>query len=245
MAVEPKPGLVDAKSSMRLGVELSAEALASAPYLYYDNGRRPGVGKVAFPEDHYIYRRFDNAIVKPIGKELPFKIGDTVDVLKYIKDVKVGGERACIVARTARGVVAGFVGKNAVVRLTDIWDMVFGSESVVKATPFNPVYVDNKPASATNIGANVVLQLDAKVAAPCVHQYIILDKGSEAGVKIGDFFRVVDRERPDRLTEELTEAQVLNVTPKSSTLVLQKVYSERLKPGDRAYLSFRAADKID
>ncbi|MDR2591501.1 MAG: hypothetical protein LBC59_01675 [Chitinispirillales bacterium] len=242
----PKTGLIDAKSSMRLGVELSAEALAAAPYLYYDNGKRPGVGKVAYPKDHYIYRRFDNVVVKPIGGELPFKNGDTVDVLKYIKNVKVGGERACLVARIARGVVFAFVGDNAVVRLTDMWGKVTGSESVVRATPFIPVYVDNKPAGGgANIGANVILQLDATVAAPYMHQYIVLDKGSEAGVKIGDFFRVVDKERHDRLTEELVEAQVLNVTPKASTLLLQKIYRERLKPGDRAYLSFRAAAKID
>jgi hypothetical protein len=230
---------------MRFGVELSAEALAAAPYLYYDNGRRPGVGRVAYPEDRYIYQRFDNVVVKPVGRELPFKTGDTVDVLRYIKRVKVGGERTCLVARAARGVVFRFVGKSAVVRLTDIWGKVAGSELVVQAAPFVPVYVDNKPASAANIGASVVMQLDMTVAAPYLPQYIILDRGSEAGVKIGDFFRVEDRERADRLTEELVEAQVLNVTSRASTLVLQKVYKERLKPGDRAYLSFRAADRID
>jgi hypothetical protein len=242
----PKSGIIDAKPTMRLGVELSAEALAAAPYLYYDNGRRPGVGRVAYPKDHYIYRRFDNVVVKPIAGELPFKNGDSVDVLKYIKNVKVGGERACLMARTARGVVFAFVGDNAVVRLTDVWGSVIGSEAVVPATRFIPLYVDNEPSkSAANIGANVIMQLDATIAVPYMQQYIIIDKGSDAGIKPGDFFRVVDKERPDRLTEELAEAQVLNVTPKASTLLLQKIYRERLKPGDRAYLSFRAAAKID
>jgi len=228
---------------MRLGVELSAEALAAAPYLYYDNGRSPGVGKVMPPEDRDVYQRFDNMVVKPIGKVLPFKMGDTVDVLKYIKRIKVDGERTCLVARAARGVVLGFAGKNAVVKLTDMWDKVSGSERVVQYTPFIPLYIDNKKASGTaDIKASVIMHLDVTVA-PGLHQYIILDKGSEAGVEVGDFFRVTDRKRSNYFSEELVEAQVLNVTAKASTLVLQKVYRERLKYGDEARLSFRAAAK--
>ena len=239
----PKSGVLDAASSMRLGVELSAEALAAAPYLYYNNGKSPGVGRVAPPKDRYVYQRFDNVVVKPIESMLPFKMGDTVDVLKYIKRLKVGGQRTCLVARAARGVVLGFAGKNAVVKLTDVWDKVIGSERVVQSTPFIPVYIDNKKASGmADIRASVILHLDVTVA-PTMHQYIILDKGSEAGVEIGDFFRVTDRKRPNYFSEELVEAQVLNVTPKASTLVLQKVYRERLKYGDEARLSFRAAPK--
>jgi len=228
---------------MRLGVELSAEALAAAPYLYYNNGKSPGVGRVVPPENRDIYQLFDNIIVKPIGNMLPFKMGDTVDVLKYIKRLKVGGERTCLVARAARGVVLGFAGKNAVVKLTDMWDKVTGSERVAQSTPFIPVYIDNKRANgAADIMASVIMHLDVTVA-PTMHQYIIIDKGSEAGVEIGDFFRVTDRRRTNYFSEELVEAQVLNVTAKASTLVLQKVYNERLKYGDEARLSFRAAPK--
>jgi len=238
----PKSGVIDAASSMRLGVELSAEALAAAPYLYYNKGRNPGVGRVAFPKERDIYQRFDKVTVEPIKKELPFKTGDTVDVLKSIKKIKVGGEKARLVARTARGIVLGFAGKNAVIRLTDMWGKVEGSERVVKYTPFIPVYFDDKPASGADVKAKVVLHVDGSVT-PYMHQYIVLNKGSEAGVKLGDFFKVMDRKRPDRIPEELVEAQVLNVTAKASTLVLQKVYRERLRLGDEAGLSFRAADK--
>ncbi len=174
---------------------------------------------------------------------MPFKIGDTVDVLKPIRKIKIGGERAQLVARTARGMVLGFAGKNAVIRLVDVWGKVVGSERVAQSTPFIPIYIDNKPASSGgNIKATVILHLDGAVM-PYMHQYIIVDKGSEAGVKVGDFFKVVDKEHPNRFSEELVEAQALNVTAKASTLVLQKVYSDRLKHGDEAYLSFRAAAK--
>jgi len=255
----PKSGVVDAESSMRLGVELSVEALAAAPYLHYDKGRKPGSGKVARPKDRAVYQRFDKVIVKPamkIGlwhnadlkkdkaaKEPSFKIGDTVDVLKSIRRVKVGGESARLVARTARGVVLGFAGKKAVVLLTDMWGKVTGSERVALAKPFLPVYIDVKPDSdAGNIKASVVLRVD-KTVTPYMHQYIVVDKGSEAGVKVGDFFKVTDRKRPNSFSEELVEAQALSVTAKASTLLLQQVYSERLKRWDEANLSFRAAEK--
>ena len=228
---------------MRLGVELSAEALAAAPYLYYDKGRKPGVGKVAAPKDRDIYLRFDKVIVRPIVKEPPFKIGDTVDVLRTMKKIKVGGESARLVARAARGVVLGFAGKNAVVRLDDVWGKVAGSERVAPSTPFIPVYIDIKPAGgAEDVKASVILHIDKSVT-PYLHQYIVVDKGSEAGVKVGDFFKVTDRKRSNYYSEELVEAQALNVTAKASTLVLQKVYKERLKRGDEANLSFRAAEK--
>jgi hypothetical protein len=238
----PESGIIDAESSARNGVELSVEALAAAPYLHYDNGKSPGAGRVAPPKEREMFQRFDRVTVKPIGKELPFKTGDTVDVLRLVKRVKVGGERARLVVRTARGIVVGFAGKNAVVLLTDMWGTVTGSERVAQAVPFIPVYIDDKPASLADVKARVVLHLDRSVA-PFMLQYIVIDKGSEAGVKLGDFFKVMDRERHNRLSEKLVEAQVLNVTAKASTLVLQKVYRERLNFRDEAYLSYRAATK--
>jgi len=227
---------------MRLGVELSAEALAAAPYLYYNKGKSPGVGIVAYPKEGDIYQRFDKVIVKSVKKKLPFQVGDTVDVLKSIRGVKVGGERTRLVARTARGVVLGFAGKRAVVILTDVWGTVAGSERVVQATPFIPVYIDKKPGDIENlVKATVILHLNDGAVLPYMHQYVIVDKGAEAGIKVGDFFKVVEREGPNNLSENLAEAQVLNVTSKASTLLLQKVYKDRLRSGDEAYLSFRAA----
>jgi hypothetical protein len=240
---EPKRDVVDAKPSMRLGVELSAEALAAAPYLYYNDGKNPGIGRVVPPQDRNVYQLFDRVTVKPIGgNELSsLKEGDTVDLLRAIKKVKVSGTRTRLVARTARGVVLGFAGKDAVVRLVDIWGKVAGYERVVKSTPFVPVYIDNKPtAPKVDIKARVVLYLDKSVV-PYMQQYIVVDKGSDAGVRLGDFFRVKDKERSNHLSEELVEAQVLNVTEKASTLLLHKVHNDRLRFGDEAYLSFRAA----
>jgi len=242
-AVMPKSGIVDAASTMRLGVELSAEALAAAPYLHYDNGKSPGVGRVLPPKDRDIYLRFDKVMVEPVRKELPLKTGDTVDLLKSIKKIKVGGERARLVGRVARGIVLGFAGKNAIVSLIDVWDKVEGFERVARSTPFIPVYIDNKPAGGAEVKAKVVLHLDGGSVAPYMHQYVVLDKGSEAGVKLGDFFTVTDRARPNRMPEELAEAQVLNVTAKASTLLLQKVHNDRLRLGDEAHLSFRAVEK--
>jgi hypothetical protein len=241
--VAPKRDVVDAKSSMRLGVELSAEALAAAPYLYYNDGKNPGIGRVVPPQDRNVYQRFDRVAVKPVGgNELSsLKAGDTVDLLRSIKRVKVSGTRTRLVVRTARGVVLGFAGKDAIIRLVDVWGKVAGYERVVKSTPFIPVYIDNQPAAPkVDIKARVVLYLDRSVV-PYMQQYIVVDKGSDAGVRLGDFFRVMDQERSKYLSEELVEAQVLNVTAKASTLLLHKVHNDRLRFGDEAYLSFRAA----
>jgi cell shape-determining protein MreC len=105
-----------------------------------------------------------------------------------------------------------------------------------------PVYFDNKPEKKQDIKARVMMRVDNTIS-PYMHQYIVINKGSEAGVKLGDFFKVMDREHPKRFAEALVEAQAVNVTGKSSTLLLQKVYRERLGNMDEAYLNFRAAVK--
>lgn len=244
MAAVPSTGIIDAESSMRYGVELSAEALAAAPYLYYNKGKVPGAGKVMYPGNNGFYKPYDNVMVEPTWKRaVPFKVGDTVDVLRQMGKIKIGGQRTRLVARVARGAVVGFVGKRVVVRLVDVWDTVVGSERIAKAVPFVPFYVDNKPVDKEpDIKARVVARVGGTIS-PYMHQYVVINKGSDAGIRLGDFFKVFSAEHPKRLTEALVEAQVVNVTDKASTLLIQKVYSDRLSLRDEAYLSFRAAVK--
>jgi hypothetical protein len=246
VAAAPSTGIIDAESSMRLGVELSAEALAAAPYIFYGKGKEPGVGRVAPSRDRSFYQRYDKVLVRPTwkkGKPSPFKAGDTVDVLRSVKKLKIGKERVCLVARTARGAVVGFAGNMAIVLLTDVWDRVSGSERLVPTTRFIPVYFDNKPDDkGQGLKARVITRVDNTIS-PYMHQYIVLNKGADAGVKLGDFFKVMDRAHPKRFAEALVEAQAVNVTGKSSTLLLHKIYNERLNPRDEAYLNFRAAVK--
>jgi hypothetical protein len=246
VAAVPSTGIIEAESSMRLGVELSAEALAAAPYIFYGKGKEPGAGRVAPHRDRSFYQRYDKVVVKPTwkkGESPPFKVGDTVDVLRSLKKLKIGKERVRLAVRAARGAVVGFADNMALVLLIDVWDKVSGSERIAPAASFVPVYFDNKPDDkGQGIKARVIMCVDNTIS-PYMHQYIVLNKGSEAGVKLGDFFKVMDREHPKRFAEALVEAQAVNVTGKSSTLLLQKVYRERLNPRDEAYLSFRAAVK--
>jgi hypothetical protein len=211
--------------------------------LYFNYGKRPGEGKVAKPKHRDLYQCFDKVYVKPTGGvDLTFKVGDTVDVLRPLRSIKVDGYAGRVVARTGRGVVVGFAGRRAVVQLTSLWGKVLGSERIAKAEAFAPVYCDHIPAQNNPLKATVIMHLDNTIT-PYMHQYLIVDKGSADGVKVGDFFRVVDRERPKRLSEDLIEAQVVSVASKASVLVIQKIYKERLSAGDEAFLSFRAAAK--
>jgi hypothetical protein len=226
---------------MRLGTEISAKALASAPYLITDRAAKPGQGRVIKPTGQAIFLQFDRVTVAPAGKTFAFKAGDTVDVLAKPRRVSFNGKSARLVTRVGRGVVVGYAGKRAVVTLTDLWNQISGGESIARSASFAPLYSgDRLAAPDTKIQASVVMRVEDSTA-PYLHQYVIIDKGADDGVKLGDFFRVMERERPNKLSELLLEGQTVNVTAGSATLVVQKLHKDRLQPGDEAFLNYRAA----
>jgi len=234
-----QPSIIDAESSMRLGTEISAKALASAPYLIFDRRVKPGQGKVLKAKDQIAFMRFERITVVPTGQKLTFKSGDTVDVLSKPKPVPFKGKSARLVARKGRGVVAGYAGNRAVVILIDLWSDITGGESIAKSASFTPHYSDRLAAPDTKIQASVVMRVENSVA-PYLLQYIIIDRGADDGVKLGDFFRVMDRERPYILSEQLLEGQAVNVTASSATLVVHKLHKDHLSVGDEAFLSYRS-----
>jgi hypothetical protein len=236
-----QPSIIDAESSMRLGTEISAKALASAPYLITDPAVKPGQGRIIKPTGQAIFLQFDRVTVTPTGKAFAFKAGDTVDVLAKPRRVSFNGKSARLVTRVGRGVVAGYAGKRAVVTLTDLWSQISGGESIARSASFAPLYSgDRLAAPDTKIQASVVMRVEDS-ATPYLNQYVIIDKGADDGVQLGDFFRVMERERPNKLSELLLEGQTVNVTAGSATLVVQKLHKARLQPGDEAFLNYRAA----
>lgn len=222
-----------------MGTEISAKALASAPFLHFDRRALPGEGKVMPPKDRTVFQQFDRVTVKPTGKKLTFKAGDTVDVLNKMRWVSFKGKPALVTVRVGRGVVVGYAGKRAVVNLYELWGAVNGGESIAKAVSFAPLASERLTASDGEVKASVVLRVE-ETGRPYLHQHIIIDKGSEAGVRMGDFFKIVEKAAPDRLSEEIMKAQVVNVSASSATLVVQKLRRGQVAAGDEAILSFRS-----
>jgi len=236
------PSLILAGSNMRLGTEISARALATAPYLHFDRNALPGEGKVMPPKGRTVFQQFDRITVKPLGRKLSFGVGDTVYVVNKMRWVSFKGRPALITVRVGSGVVLGYAGKSAVVSLNEIWGEINGGESIAKAASFKPLQSERLTAPETEVRASVVLRVEETVV-PYLHQYIIIDKGSEAGVRPGDFFSIMEKARPNRLSEELMKGQVVNVSSNSATLVIQKLRHSRVSAGDEAVLSFRSEPK--
>jgi hypothetical protein len=220
----------------RRGTELSAQALASAPYI---SDAAVGHGKIEVPKGRAAYQQFDRVLVKPVGKaELEFKAGDTVDVISSRARAKFNGVSVRVVSRKGRAVVEEFVGSKAVIRLIEMWGVVEGGESIAATTRFYPIYCDDLAAPPTQINASVAIRIGETVT-PYLHQYFIIDKGSADGVMLGDFFKVKEKKPSGQLSEEVLEAQVVSVSPSSATLVIQKLAKNSLKAGDHAFLSRR------
>ena len=218
--------------------------MASAPYLHFDRESRPGEGKVMRPKDRTVYQQFDRVMVKPTGKKkFAYKAGDTLDLVNRVRWISFKGRPALLTARVGRGVVVGYAGDRMVLSLNEIWGVVDGGESVAEVTHFEPFRCENLTTSDWGtIKATVVMRVEETVL-PYLHQYIIIDKGSDSGVRLGDFFKVMEKPAKNRLSEPLLEAQVINVSPSSATLVVQKLHKNSVSPGDHAFLSFRSEAK--
>lgn len=238
--VQSETGIIDVESSMRLGTEISAEALASAPYLHFDRRKLPGEGRILPPKDRTVFQLFDRVTVKPSGRKLTVITGDTVDVFNKMRWFSFRGKPALLTKRVGRGVVVGYAGDRAVVSLHDIWGPISGGESIAKTAAFQAFQCERLTESgAGSIKASVVQRVE-DTATPYLHQYLIIDKGTGAGVKLGDFFSVMERARPNKLSEELLKGQVVNVSSTSATLVVQKLRRDQVSVGDEAVLSLRS-----
>jgi len=234
----------EAQNVLHRGMEISAEALASAPYLFFERDAkgylRPGSAKLENVKEKAAYQKFDRVLVK-LSEKVNYKAGDTVDVVSSDRLIKFRGQSAQIVTRKGRAVVEEFVGsKKLVIRLTYMWGVITGGESIVPSVSFSPIYCDNLVVPDTKIQASVVTRIGETVT-PYLHQFFIIDRGADDGVRLGDFFRVRENKPADQLSEELLEGQVVNVTPVSATLVVQKLFKGSLNLGDHAFLSRRLA----
>lgn len=235
-----QPAMIDAESTMRLGTELSAQALATAPFMYFDRLSALGDGKLLRPQNRAaIYHPFDRITVKPTSGAV-YRIGDTVDVLNVGRPISVNGRTGRLITRTGRAVVLGAAGRRMVIQLTEKWGQIEGGERIVKTAQFTPVYTDTRPApDIPQIRGNVAARVE-NTATPYLQQYLIINRGSADGVMIGDFFRVRERERTNRLSEDVLEAQVVNVTENTATLIVVKLHKHHLDIGDAVFLSMRA-----
>ena len=236
------PAFIDAGGGPRGGTEISAHALASAPFLVFSRDDWPGEGKLVLTKDRAVVKPLDRVTVHPAGKNgFSVGLGDTVDVLAGKRRVSFKGTGALLAVRAGRGVIVGFSGKEKrqrlIIRMIDVWGLVEGGESIAKSKRFAPVYSGSLTASEIELQAKVALRIDDTVI-PYMNQYVIIDKGAADGVRLGDFFRVTKA----RQGEDVFEGQVVNVSDRSATLVIIKVYSERADIGDDAYLNMRAAE---
>lgn len=222
-------------------ISISSELLASSAFLWTEKDSRgyvlPGNGVVDKPDGKAAYQLHEKISVKPVG-EANYKLGDTVDILRPIKLVSFKGKTANLVKRTGMAVVEGHSGSRLVVSIVQMWDLIKGGERIAPAASFDPISLDSLVVPQNNLQASVVMRVE-KTVAPYLHQSFIIDKGSDDGVKLGDHFKVFEKQKDDSLSEELLVGLVSNVTPSASTLVILKLYRGRLKKGDQAFLTHR------
>ena len=235
----------DDANVLRHETEISAEELATVPFLLFERDSKgrllPGNGTIERPRNSGVYQLHNKILVRPSGKD-SYKLGDTVDVLKSVRNITFKGKTAQIVRRKGRAVVVGHSGSRIVIQLTHMWGIIQGGERIAPAASFKPISRDLTAVGAdSKIQATVVARVE-ETPSPYLHQFIIIDKGTNDGINLGDFFKVFEKETKDNLSEELLEAQVVNVSSNSSTLVIRKMFRKTLNVGDQAFLSHKSVE---
>ncbi len=224
---------------------VTPELMASSAFLWTEKDAKgyilPGNGTVVKPKDKAAFQLYDNVQVSPVGKS-NYKLGDTVDFISSIRLVSFKGKTANLVKRCGKGIVEGHSGKGLEVGIIQMWGVIKGGERIVSAEKFQEISADSLAAPEKNIQAKVVTRVD-ETGAPYLHQMFIIDKGSDDGVRLGDYFTVFEKKTDDSTSKELLVAQVINTASKSSTLVILKLNQSHLEKGDEAFLSLRLVQK--
>jgi LysM repeat protein len=232
-------------SSLRQRSLLSPAYFASAPFLWTQKDARgnryPGNGTVKKPTDREAYQRFDILNIE-LFKDVSYEKNDTIDIYTSIKFFHYKNAPANLVKRTGRACVREVNEKTMRAQLIDMWDVIKGDERIAPALSFEPLEIDTITEPDISFEAEVFTRAE-ETESPYPFQTVILDRGKEDGVKIGDIFALYHRIENGSPQFSMV-GYIVNVTQNSSSMSIMSIAINRVSEGDRAILIKRSVFSI-
>lgn len=229
-------------SSLQKNNLLSSKFFSRIPFLWTEKDVSgniyPGNGiieKISDKESYYLYDKFSARLLR----DAKYQVGDTVDIFKSIRFVRFNGKTANLVKRTGRARITTVFYNKVEAELFEMWDVISGKERIAPKQNFPAKSIDSLIEPDIAIKGKISLRVEESVCS-YPFQTLILDRGSEDGVKLGDIYAVyetVDKETKEKFS---LIGCIAYLTPNSSSVIILTMSDQNVKPGFDAVLIRRS-----
>ena len=215
---------------------MKESVIRTIPYLYTKRDKKgiiaPGEATIT-DNSKQVYHLF-NEVEITLDKNSTFTIGDEVDICKEVKFIKYRNDVANLIQPVAIGKIISLNDTTGVVKVLKTWELVRNEYKIVHPlTPEDlPNYNNMKQVEVEEVEADVVSHISGKVT---IHLYedIIINRGSEDGIKQGDIFSAYGNSRESG--NGSVTAIVLKVNENSASIKVTNM-SESLRSKDLKFI---------
>jgi LysM repeat protein len=178
-----------------------------------------------------VYKQFDEIIIRPVGSAT-YKVGDTVDIFRADQIIKFGDNTANCVRRIGLATITSVKGDSYFALLFKMWDIVQSGDRVEGMAHFTDLQIDSVISPGVSVKGTVFLRVE-NTERPYLYHTFVLDRGTNDGVTVGDLFAVLSK-KESVANRPSAVACVVHANETSSTLVIEKLFSNNVDVGDTA-----------
>jgi hypothetical protein len=219
---------------------LTSEFLAACPFLWSTKDSHgllyPGDARIEATSRtaDRTYQQFAEVKIKVIAKGAGYAVGDTLDVYRSERMVTYKKRKANLVRRVANARVIEVKRDILTAVLYRVSDVVKDGDRVARAEKFPHFSVSEYTAPASPLSAAVFERVEKSLFPYPYHSFII-DRGADAGVRVGDLFFAYQAQKP--VSPGPTElACAVYVGQDYTTCAIVKLFRNTLESGDRVNL---------
>lgn len=217
---------------------VSHQSLRAVAFLWTEKDAsgiiRPGDGIVDKPPSGAAYQLFSELTARPSNKSFNYKVGDTIDILKSLRFVHFNNKTANLIKRTGRAVIKEIKQKKLRALLFEVWDVISGDEMISPSVPIYSYSVDTLFKPEIPISAKIFTKIEETIC-PYPLQMIILDKGKNNGIGLGDVFGIYHQNK-EGISSMVAIGSVVNVDEISATVRIILIHNSTIAEGDEALL---------
>lgn len=240
-----EPSLKEFSDGIKGKFLLSTRFFSSVPFLWTkrdsSGNMYPGNAVVEKPRGKGTYQLFDVIGIRP-EKGATLVSGDTLDLFVSISFVRFRGSVANLVKKSGKAVVNKVEDRKISARLIEMSEVIKGGERAAKSesNALKGVYRFSQPESP--VEAEVFTRVES-TASPFLFQTLIIDKGENEGVRVGDVFAIFHKEK-GKGSRYCMSGYAAHVNSISSSLVIVSISSNTVSSGDSAALIMRSTPEL-
>jgi hypothetical protein len=224
---------------------LGGSFFKAVPFLWFARNSSgvlmPGESVLEAPPENAMYQLYDKIQLLIRNNEL-YKVGDSVDIYNYFRVIEYNKDRATVIKCVGSVKLTEVTKNKASGILYKVYDKVVGGEYIMKAEPLKSQEIDTLVSPDIAIQATLITRAE-ETQSPYIFQTLIIDKGSQDGVRVGDVFAMY-RFKDGVLSKNVAvTGYTANVQKTTSSLTIIKMSDNKLIPGDKGILFRRTVFK--